>query len=212
MTEDEQVRQLLIAAAEPDEPPPATPGPEFTDRARRALNRRRTAFVTAAAAVITAVAVAVPVALDALRDKETPPAAASADCVRETGQAIRTQRGEGYLPLRVTVLSDRRVPVDDGVTQGFGFRVSARESLSGNPAPSGTLTVSNPLHPEVIPETKDLVLMLRPAERRGTEGERIYEVASRNAYSVTGDGRVNLKCGGSTTVEQLRAAVTAAYE
>lgn len=211
MTEDEQVRQLLIAAAEPDGPPPAAPGAEFTQRARRSLTRRRTAFVAAAAAVITAVAVAVPVALDGFRDEGTPPAA-SADCVRETGQDIRTLRAEGYLPLRISVQSDRRVPVDDGVTQGYGFRVSARESLSGNPPPSGTLTVSNPLHPEVIPDAKDLVLMLRPAERRGTEGERIFEVASQNAYAVTGDGRVDLECGGSASVNQLRAAVTAAYE
>ncbi|MGW6024737.1 hypothetical protein [Streptomyces sp. NPDC055099] len=211
MTEDEQVRQLLVAAAEPEGPPPAPPGSAFTARARRALNRRRTALGAGAAALITAVAVAVPVALDGLRDKGTPPAA-SADCVRQTGQTIRAQRAEGYLPLRVAVLSDRRVPVDDGLTQGFGFRVKARESLSQNPPPSGTLTVSNPLHPEVIPDAEDLVLMLRPAKRQGTEGERIFEVASQNAYAVTGEGRVDLACGGSATVEQLRAAVTAAYE
>lgn len=211
MAEDEQVRQLLIAAAEPDGAPPVAPGTEFTDRARRSLNRRRTAFITGTAAVITAVAVAVPVALDGLRGAEAPPAA-SADCVRETGQAIRAQRDKGYLPLRVTVLSDRRVPLDDGVTQGYGFRVSARESLSSSAPPSGTLTVSNPLHPEVIPDAKDLVLMLRPTKRQSTEGERIFEVASRNAYAVGGEGRVDLECGGSTTVDGLRAAVTAPHE
>ncbi|MEV0318114.1 hypothetical protein ACIBKX_07605 [Streptomyces sp. NPDC050658] len=212
MAEDDEIRRLLVAAAEPDGPPPAAPGAEFTDRARRSLRRRRTAFAVAGAAVVAAVAVAVPVAVDGFRGgQETP--VASAACVREAGQEMRTYRDKGYLPLRVSVLSDRRVPVDDGVTQGYGFRVRARESLSEQSAPSGTLTVSNPLHPEVIPDADDLVLMLRPTKRQGTGGERIFEVASGSAYAVSGDGDgdglVSLECGGSATVERLRAAVSA---
>lgn len=87
---------------------------------------------------------------------------------RETAEALGCSPGTAK--SRAARAPDRRVPVDDGLTQGYGFRGDARESQSGNASPSGTFTVSNRLHPEVIPDAEDLVLMLRPAKRlHGTE-------------------------------------------
>ncbi|MEU7135753.1 hypothetical protein [Streptomyces sp. NPDC046261] len=206
--EDEQVRRLLAAAAEPDGPQHAAPGPEFTARARRGLYRRRAALAAAVAAVVAGVSFAVPAAVDRIRD-DSSAEVASADCVSETARTVRSYEGRGYLPLRVTVLTGKRIPIDDGVTQGFGFRVRAGVNLSGEPVPPGTLTVWNPLHPGTLPGGEDLVLLLRPAKRQGTKGERLFDVASPHAYAVTGDDRVTLPCGGSVPMERLRAAVTA---
>ncbi|NGN68551.1 hypothetical protein G5C51_32220 [Streptomyces sp. A7024] len=217
--DSEHVRRLLSAAAEPDGDsgdragPPrqrTTPGPDLLVRARRSLRRRRAALAAGTAAALAAVAFAGTTTVNTFRD-EAAPTPASASCVEQAAADLRGWVDKGYQPLHVTVGDDKRIPMDNGTTQGFGFRATAKSSLTDTRPPGGRLSVWNPLHPEGLPDSTELVLLLRQARVQPEAGARpYYDVAPRPAYPVSADGKVTLPCqdgDGAADLQRLRHAL-----
>ncbi|MBT2507850.1 hypothetical protein J7I98_18570 [Streptomyces sp. ISL-98] len=211
LPEEEQVRLLLMAAAEP-EGRAAAPGTAFTARARRGLLRRRLAVATATAAIVAA-AVVVPTVLGGLFGDDEPAPTASADCLRTAAQKIRDRQEQGYRPVYGTLRAGR-IAVDDGVTRSSAFRFDVDGALAdGTGVPSsGRVTVWYPTAEVQLPDPGRYVLLLDPAERPAKEGEHLFHFAPEQALPLGDDGRVTLECadGGKGAVEreQLRAAVT----
>ncbi|UNO38519.1 hypothetical protein [Streptomyces sp. MST-110588] len=207
---EEQVRRLLAAAAEPGRPP-RPPGPQFTDRARRSLARRRTVLAAGVVAVL-AVAVAVPLALGRMSGKgdEVVPTASEA-CLRSAVREINSRKAAGYQPVSGT-LRPGRLALDDGVTQSSGFRFEIETTLARGGVPSsGPVTVWYPAAEAQLPAPGRYVLLLAAADRPGKDGERLFEMAPEQVRRIGDDGKVRLKCGdeGERAVEpqQLRAAI-----
>ncbi len=211
--EDEGVRRMLAVAAEPlpGRPRSGPPGGAFVARARRALRRRRLLLATAVAGGFAAAAVAVPAAMGALsRDGEQAPAA-SAACVRTVADGIASRSAVGFRAVYGT-LREGEIAEDDGITQSSAFRFTIEGALSGNDAvtvpASGSVTVWYPVVQAQLPRPGRYVLLLRPARRPSTSGQRLYEFAPRTVLRLDGRDRVTADCG-AVPLERLRAALTA---
>ncbi|MBT2492999.1 hypothetical protein J7E96_31745 [Streptomyces sp. ISL-96] len=212
--EEQQVRRLLTAAAEPSPGQVTTPGAAFTARARRGLLHRRLAVATAAAAVVAA-AVAVPSLAGGLFGDDEPVPAASADCLRTAAQKIRDRQEQGYQPVYGTLRAGR-IDVDDGVTRSSAFRFDVEGALAGGGTgvpSSGPVTVWYPVAEVQLPPPGRYVLLLDPAERPDRKkGNDLFHFAPEQALPLDDDGRVVLNCAGgakgAVERERLRAAVT----
>ncbi|MET9517336.1 hypothetical protein [Streptomyces sp. NPDC002994] len=212
--EEEQVRRLLAAAAEPSPGQVATPGAAFTARARRGLLRRRLAVATAAVAAVAA-AVTVPTVFGGFGGHDEPAPTASADCLQTAAQKVRDRQEQGYRPVYGTLRAGR-IDVDDGITHSSAFRFDIDGALadgSTSVPTSGSVTVWYPTAEVQLPPPGRYVLLLDPAERPDSrKGDDLFHFAPEQALPLGDDGRVVLTCadGGKGAVERerLRAAVT----
>lgn len=208
--EDQQVQRLLSAAAEVPGSP-GTPGNDFVARARRRMIRRRTATGAGIGTMVLAIAVAIPALVSGMSGQDELTPVATPQCVQTVAHEVKDSRQRGFQAVYGQVRSGS-VAMSDGITQGSAFRFQIDGTLTGGSVLSpGSVLVWYPVSEVQLPRPGRHVLLVKPAERPATNGQRLFEFTPETVLPLDADGRVQLTCTdgktGTTELDELRTAL-----